>query len=228
MKLQLTSTKQIQIDKAQSSMLTIVATAVAVTVFSLVSTKALLSQAAYQRRVINARHLSNSQIQQSIKQAGTLIDQYNNVFENPNAANALGGKNDASNNSTPPNVDNARLVLDALPTTYDYPALLTSIQKVLTDSGIGSPSIGGSDQSTPTSSASASNPQPLPIELTISGTATYQGVQTLISSLQQSIRPFDITKLTLSGNESSMVVTLNVTTYYQPAKSLLVNSKEIR
>lgn len=209
-------------------MLTIVAAAVAIAVFSLVSTKALLSQAAYQRRVINARHLSNSQIQQSIKQAGTLVDQYNNVFEDPNATNALGGKNDTSSNASPPNVDNARLVLDALPTTYDYPALLTSVQKVLTDSGIGSPSIGGSDQSTQVSSTPSSNPQPIPIELTISGTATYQGVQSLISSLQQSIRPFDITKLTLSGNESSMVVTLKVTTYYQPAKSLLVNSKEIR
>lgn len=228
MKLQLTSKKEIVLDKDQSSLLTMVTVAVIVIVFSLVSSKALLGQAAYQRRVINARHLSNSQIQQSIQKAGTLVEQYNSVFEAPNATNVLGGKNDSSSGAVPPNVDNGRLVLDALPTTYDYPALLTSIQKVLTDSGIGAPSINGSDQSTQVSSAPTSNPQPQPIQLTISGTASYQEVQSLVTNLEKSIRPFDITKLTLSGNESSMVVTLKVTTYYQPAKSLLVNGKEIR
>lgn len=228
MNLQITSKKRVQIDRVQSSMLLTVAIATVAVVFCLVSTKALFSQAAYQRRVINARNVATKQIKENINKANTLVDQYANVFQDPNATNAIGGINDSSPDAVPPDIDNGRLVLDALPTTYDFPALLTSIQKVLINNGIGAPSIGGSDQSSETSSTPIPNPQPTSIELSITGTATYQGVQSLIKDLERSIRPFDITKITLSGNEANMVVTLKIITYYQPAKSLLVDSKEIR
>lgn len=227
MKIQITSKKSIEIDKAQSSMLLTIALATIITVFCLVSAKALLSQMAYQQRVISARHDAANQLQDNIRKANTLVTQYNDVFEG-GVTNAIGGKNDTTSSAVPPDIDNGRLVLDALPTTYDYPALLTSLQKALTLDSIGSPSITGSDQSTSLSSAPTSNPSPVKIDLAITGTANYTGAQGFITDLGRSIRPFDITKMTLSGNESSMVLQLNISTYYQPAKSLLVNSKEIR
>lgn len=228
MKLQITSKRAIELDRDESSLLLIIAAATILTVFCLVSAKALISQTSYQRRVINARHAATAQIQANIQKANSLVTQYNDVFEGSNATNILGGKNTNSANAVPPDGTNGRIVLDALPTTYDFPALLTSIQKVVTADGIGGPAIGGSDQSSTATNTPSAKPQPVKIDLSLSGSATYTGVQSLIKDLERSIRPFDITKLTLSGNESSMVVSLHFSTYYQPAKSLTVNSMEIR
>jgi len=228
MNIQLTGKTRLQITRDQSTMILIIAIATVVTVFCLVSTKALLSQASYQRRVINARHSATQQLQANIQNATTLTTQYNNVFEGSSATNVLGGKNTTDPSAQPPDGDNGRIVLDALPTTYDFPALLTSMSKLFANDNIGSPSIGGTDSTTTTSSQSSSNPQPVGISLAIAGTGNYRNVQNLVKDLERSIRPFDITKLTLSGNESTMSISMQVNTYYQSAKAINATSKEIR
>ena len=93
MKIQLTGKTRLEIDKDQSTMILVIAVATIVTVFCLVSTKALFSQAAYQRRVVNARHSAENQLKTNIQNATTLADQYKNVFEGTAALNAIGGKN---------------------------------------------------------------------------------------------------------------------------------------
>ncbi len=228
MNIKITGNKQIQIDKEQSKMMAIIAIATVVTIFSLVSTRALLSQAAYQRRVINARHDTIKQIQTNTKSADTLISQFNNVFEGTGPTNVIGGKNTSDPNSRPPDGDNARIVFDALPTTYDFPALLTSVSNILTNNSIGAPSIGGTDQSSTFNSTPSSNPQPVAVNLSITGSGGYANIQSLIKDLERSIRPFNVTRLTISGSESNMVISANMTTYYQAAKTLNTNSKEIR
>lgn len=228
MKIKITDKKSIELSKDDSTLMAMIAVATIIAVFCLVSAKALLSQASYQRRVINARHAATTQIQANITKGQQLVTQYNNVFQGSSATNVLGGKNTTDPGAVPPDGTNGSIVLDALPTTYDYPALLTSIEKVVTDDGIGSPTIGGTDQSASANNTAVPNPQPVKISLTLSGTATYDNVQALVKDLERSIRPFDITHITLSGDESNLVVSINFDTYYQPAKSLNVNSMEIR
>jgi hypothetical protein len=140
------SGKALQLSKDQQTMMAVVAVATVVTVFCLMSTKALIGKATYQQRVISARHKSAKQLQSDISNANTLVAQYSNVFIGNNSENIIGGRNDASPSAVPPDGDNGRIVLDALPTTYDFPALLTSLSKILNNDGIGSQSIGGSDQ----------------------------------------------------------------------------------
>ncbi|MBI2592220.1 hypothetical protein HYW36_01965 [Candidatus Saccharibacteria bacterium] len=222
------SKKSLQIDKSQSRMMLIIALSTMIVVFSLVSTKALLGRFAYQNRVVNARHAATKQIEENIKQANTLVTQYNDVFEGASPANILGGKNDPSPNASPPDGTNGRIVLDALPTSYDFPALLTSVSKILTNNSIGSPSIGGSDLSSTLTSTPSANPQPVKIDLSVSGNGGYHNAQALIKDFERSIRPFDISKLSLSGSESNLVISTVLSTYYQPAKSLMTNTKEIR
>jgi len=228
MKIQLTGKTRLEIDKDQSTMILVIAVATIVTVFCLVSTKALFSQAAYQRRVVNARHSAENQLKTNIQNATTLADQYKNVFEGTAALNAIGGKNTTDASAQPPDGDNGRIVLDALPTTYDFPALLTSMSKIFANDNIGAPSIGGTDDLSSVNSTASSNPQPVSIALSISGSGSYANVQSLFKDLERSIRPFDITKLTLSGNETTMSFNMEVTTYYQPAKTLNTTSKEIK
>lgn len=222
------SKKRLQIEKAQSKMVLAVAVSTIIVVFCLVSAKALLARTTYQNRVINARQAAIKQINQNINNANTLITQYNDVFEGSSPTNVIGGKNDPSPSATPPDGNNGRIVLDALPLSYDFPALLTSVSKILANNSIGSPSIGGADLSSTLDSRPSANPQPTKIDLSISGNGSYHNAQTLIKDFERSIRPFDITKLSLSGSESSLVMSIGLSTYYQPAKSLMVNNKEIR
>lgn len=222
------TSKSFQIDKTQSTMLSVVVVATIITVFCLMSFKALVSQGMYQRRVINARHQSAQQLNKDIGDANTLVNQYNSVFLGNNAQNVIGGTNESNANASPPNGDNGKIVLDALPTTYDFPALLTSLSSLLNNDGLGTQSIGGSDQSSTVSSQPTTQPKPGNIDVTISGTGTYSGTEKLIKDLERSIRPFNITHLTLTGDESSLTASINVTTYYQPATTLNITSQEIK
>lgn len=222
------SVKHSQIDQARSNTTIVVTVAVVIVVFSLMSSKALLSQAAYQRRVINARHAGAQQLQKNVQNAQQLVTQYNQVFEGSNPVNIIGGQNDKSTNATPPNGDNARIVLDALPSKYDYPALLSSVNAILTKHGASSTSITGDDNSASTDDAGIANPQPIAMQLTINGSASYDNFQQIIHDFETSIRPFDITSMRLNGNNTQMTFTLTVTTYYQQPKSVDLVTKRIQ
>jgi hypothetical protein len=222
------SKKSLQIDKTQSTILSVVVAATIITAFCLSSARVLLSEAFYQQRVIHARNTSVKQLNSDISAANTLTNQYNSVFLGSSGQNIIGGQTSSSSMAVPPDGDNGKIVLDALPTTYDFPALLTSLSKILSSDGVGAQSIGGTDQLTTVSSVPSYNPQPASINLTLSGTTTYDGSTRLLNDLERSIRPFDVTHLTLTGNQSNLVISLDLTTYYQPAKTLSIPSKEIK
>jgi hypothetical protein len=226
------NTKSLQIDKNQSAILGATVIATVIVIFCLTSAKVLLNQALYQRRVINAENASAKQLDADISNAKSLSDKYNTVFLGSNGENIIGGSTTPSNTGSGINSgkdgDNGKIALDALPTKYDFPALLTSLSNLLVTDGVGGQSIGGTDQAATFNNDPTYNPQPANIDLTISGTTTYAGSKKLISDLERSIRPFDITHLSLSGNESNLSVNMGVTTYYQPAKTLSVPNKEVK
>ena len=216
-----------QINKAKSSLVVVVAVATVITVFCLVSTKTLLSQGAYQRHVINLRHQAVKQLNNSITAANQLVTQFNSVFENNGPANVIGGKNDSSSSAVPPDGDNARIVLDALPSSYDFPGLVSSLSKILLADGIQDPAIGGSDGSATISNAPTSNPQPISIDIPVSGTTNYGNMQKLLKDLERSVRPFNITSLQIGGNNTAMTFNIQMHTYFQPPKSLDISSKVV-
>lgn len=197
-------------------------------VFCLVSCKTLLSKVLYQQKVLSASHKAVKQLDTNLADASQLTNQYQGLFENNNPTNFLGGRNDASPNAVPPNVDNARLALDALPVTYDYPALIASLTKILTNSGLSAPTITGTDQTATTSSTPSNDPQSVPITVTISGTGSTSSIQSVLNSLEKSIRTFDVTNLQLSGSGSQVNLTASVTTYFQPAKTLGITQEKIK
>ncbi len=228
MKIQVSKKTTITITDAELRNLIIFTISVAVAAFCLYSSKTLLSKTLYQQRVISAGHKASTQLDTNLKNAATLSTQYSSLFENTDPQNVLGGKNDSSTTAIPPNVDNARLALDALPTMYDYPATIASLTKILTQDGITTPSITGTDQTTTISSQPSSNPQPVAITIGISGTGNYTSVQNVLKDLERSIRPFDVTSLQLSGTETNLSLNASVTTYFQPAKTLGITPKEIK
>lgn len=222
------STKHLQIDKAQSTIVLVIALATVVTVFCLVSSKALLSQAAYQRKVLSETNQTKDKLEANIKAADSLVDNYNNVFIGNAPSNVIGGRNTDDAGAKPPDGTNSRIVLDALPTSYDFPALVTSVASILSNANMSSPNIAGTDQSTEVSSAPLADPQPVPINISVSGSSSYASVQQLVKDFERSIRPFDVMSITLSGGESQMQVNMNMNTYFQPAKDLSVVEKEVK
>jgi hypothetical protein len=219
---------RVKLDKAQTSMVITVAAATIITIFCLMASKTLLSQAAYQHRVISARSASVKQVKANITNANTLATHYNDVFEGTSPANIIGGRNTKSDQAQPPDGDNGTIVLHALPTTYDFPALLTSISKIFSAHAITNQTITGTDQSPDFKNAPVPNPSPVEIDVAVNGTGSYDSTQQVIKDFERSIRPFDITKLTLNGNQSSMTLAFDLATYYQQAKTTALTSKEIK
>ena len=218
MNLKMPKFKGSQIDKSQKRLIILVSVSTVVTIFCLVSTKALLDYAGYHRHELAAKRAVIKQLEANIATANTLESQYQS-FNSVNP-NFIGGKNTADPNTSPPDGDNARLVLDGLPSKYDFPALISSVSKILTNAGIASPGIAGSDLSATTGSAPSASPSPVEIPLSINGLASYGGAQNLILDLERSIRPFYITTLDFGGTNSTISISVGLSTYFQPAKAL--------
>jgi len=209
------SPKRLKLQQTNSSITIITAAATVLTIFALISSRSLLSQASYQRKVINAKRQTVKQLKANLDAAKTLITQYR-VFEGQDP-NVLGG---AKAGQGPLDGNNSKIVLDALPSTYDFPALTSSIEKIFSTERISSPIISGTDNESVDNATTATKPTPVTMNFTISGETNYNGAKTLVGDLEKSIRPFDIVSLTLTGSESVMKVGLSVNTYYQPSKSL--------
>jgi hypothetical protein len=218
------SAKRLAITKANAQVIAVVAVASFVTVFCLVSAKVVLSQNTYQQHVITAKDKANAQFKSNVDNVKHLITAYQAFVAQP--VNIIGGNSTGTGDS---DGTNDKIVLDALPDTYDFPALTSSLEKILTDQAFKISNITGTDDELSQQSNGASpNPQPVTIPFSFSVTnANYASVEHLITTLQLSIRPIQIDSIDLSGGSSDMQLTVTAHTYYQPTKNLGITKKVI-
>lgn len=223
-KLDLT-TKRVQINKANLTVVVTVSIAAFVTIFSLVAVKTLWTQRSYQSRVITARETARDQLKENIDAADKLTASYKTFVGA--SVNVIGG-NAAGNGER--DGDNARIILDALPSKYDFPALATSLEKLTNGQGLAIESIVGIDDEL-NQSATAESPTPQPIEMPykLSVKGDYASAQKLIGVFERSIRPFVVNELVLSANDGGTVqMTMDAKSYYQPEKSLQFKKEVIK
>lgn len=220
------SIKHLQINKTQSRVFLIVGIATVISVFCLVSTKSLLSQANYHSKELAAKKTALKQLNANIEAAASLATQYQ-VFVSSNP-NIIGGKNSSDDNAVPPDGDNGRIVLNALPVRYDFPALISSVAKILNANSVLNPSISGTDDSSSVSSEASNNPQQTAITLSVGATSGYAGIQNVVKDFERSIRPFDVRALQLRGTIESMTLSLTIDSYFQPAKTFSTTTKEVK
>lgn len=220
---QATSGKRIQIDKANASIVAVLATASFIVVFSIIACRSLLGQRAYQGRVIKDKKTALEQLKSNNKAASELVTSYKTFIAGP--TNILGGNPTGSGDM---DGDNARIVLDALPSKYDFPALVASVEKIFSDKKYKIISISGIDdeinQSKPTKGAVS--PVQMPFEVSISG--NYDTIQAVIDILQRSIRPITYSKIDLSGNDSNLTIIVTAKAYYQPEKTVQITTKVVK
>ncbi|HEX7963294.1 MAG TPA: hypothetical protein VF466_01750, partial [Candidatus Saccharimonadales bacterium] len=165
-----------------------------------------------------------NQLKTDLGARDSLQDSYNSfVAENPNV---LGGD---PNGTGEQDGDNATLILDSLPSYYDFPALTTSLEKIIQSQNLTITGITGTDQEvTEGANQSSPNPQAVPMPFQIDVTGSYQSVQALTDVFQRSIRPFQIQTLQLSGDEGSMTAEIGAQTFYQPGKTLNIKQEVVK
>lgn len=208
------SGKHVLVDKANTTVIISAAVAAALVVFSLFASMALIKKIGYQNDVISLRKAANEQLITNLDSTKQLVNSYE-AFENtPESIIGTADKN-------------SKIVLDALPSKYDFPALATSLDGIITGAGLTVESITGTDEEISAAQTSV-NPVPVTIPFEFSAKGGYDGVQKLITDLQRSIRPFKITTFDLSVDDSGVItVTVIGESAYQPAKELGIEELKV-
>jgi hypothetical protein len=232
----LISAKQIKIDKANSTIVSVLAVCSFVFVFSLVASKALISQYSYQNRVSSARQKTVNQLTTDKQAATSLIASYNSFVGQ--STNIIGGSATGTANQ---DGSNSKIILDALPDTYDFPALVTSVQNLISGEGVVINSITGTDNSqgsststgvittTPSaaaSSAASTSAIAMPFTFTVEG--SYAAMQAVLANLQRSIRPIQIQSINMTGSDSDITMVVDAQTYYLPATGLDLTTETVK
>lgn len=218
------STKRILIDKTNSRIVAYTSIAAFMVVFTLVASNTLIREAMYQNRVISAKRTAVNQLKTDIQSTSSLATAYKAFVSTPQ--NVIGGD---PTGTGPKDGDNGKIVLDALPSKYDFPALATSLSSLLTSQNVQVQSISGTDQEVAQQGdESSSNPTPVAMPFQISVTGNYQSIQNLVKAFNLSIRPFQVQTMLISGNETNMTLTMTAQTYYQPEKIFSVSKEVVR
>ena len=215
------SLKQLKIDKANSVIVGMTSAAVFIMIFSLISCKSLLSQRSYNSRLGTAQQASLDKLKADVSAENVLFSHYQS-FISP-AQNIIGG---SSSGSGVNDGNNAQIILDALPSQYDFPALVTSMQALLNRESVKLDSIGGSDNELQYQTNTAPASVAIPISFSMDG--PYQSIENVITDVQNSIRPIQIQSMQLSGDESDIQLTVTAQTFYQPEQNFSITQKAVQ
>lgn len=213
------SVKRVQIDKDKTVVFIVVAIASVALVFSLFLFKNLLGQANYLGRVADARGKAVKQLEKNKSAASSLKESFdkfmgqdvNILNSSPTGVGPLEGPSD-------------KIILDALPSKYDFPAIASSIELLLQGYRING--ISGVDDAISQQSAAASEPIEIPIGVEVS--SSYTGFKDLLDKLDRSIRPIQIMRLELSGSNEVLRSTMRMNTFYQPETGMQVKEQTVR
>jgi hypothetical protein len=217
-------TKRNLIDKANSTIVIATATAAFLVVFGLVASRALVSQMNYQNRVITAKKQALTQLESDLAARDSLVSSYKAFVNTPQ--NVLSGNPEGTGDN---DGDNAKIVLDALPSKYDFPALTSSLEKLVRAEGMQVKSLTGTDDEVAQAeNATSADPKPIALPFELQASGSYGSTRNLVNRFERSIRPFVFHKLSLSGDEGNMNMTITAQTFYQPEKSLKITTEEIQ
>lgn len=218
------SLKRVQINKANTTMVVATAIAAFLLTFSLIAGRALLNKRSYQAKVISAKEKAVNQLRDNITATNSLVNSYKAFVST--SSNVLGGNPAGTGDK---DGDNAKIVLDALPSQYDFPALASSLEKLMTDNGFKINAIGGTDDEVAQQGKqSSATPETVEMPFEFSATTDINGSKNLFALMQRSIRPLKVKTVDISGSNSNLTVDITGISYYQPEKSLDIEMKVVK
>lgn len=218
------SSKRNLIDKANTTVVIVVSAAAFLFVFSAVATKTLVSQAGYQNRVIAEKRKARDQLTKNKEAVKELKKSYTKfVAKEPNVigGNIIGVSSKDG--------DNTKIILDALPSSYNFPALASSLEVLVANQNLKINSIAGTDDEVSQAENKTSiNPQPIAIPFDLSISSNYESVKNVIGAFEKSIRPIQLLTFDLSGDKDELTLAIGAQTYFQPAKSMNITTKVVK
>lgn len=218
-----TSVKHDIIDRDNSRIVVAVAIAVFLVVFCGFALRTLFSQSLYHGRVIDEKTKTLRQLEDN-QEALSSLEQSYLAFVNE-SENILGG---SPSGDGPLDGDNAKVVLDALPGVYDYPALTSSFEKILKEGGYEINSLGGSEDAS-IQNVATNDVTPISIPYTFSFSSSVDGAEALLGTLQRSIRPMHVTRLNMTVNQNGSITTdVTLNTFFTQEKTFDLGSKEVQ
>jgi Tfp pilus assembly protein PilO len=218
------SIKRNLISKANTTIVAVTAGACFVVVFSLVASVTLVGQFKYQNKVISSKRETRDTLNKDLEATKTLTTAYNSFTHT--TQNVLNGD---PNGTGAQDGNNAKIVLDAMPAKYDFPALATSLEKILSNESVKITSISGTDDSLNTANTDTSAaPQAIAMPFKITVTGNYESIRNVVKALERSIRPIDVQLMSIGGNQNEITADITAQTYYQPGKDLKISTKVIQ
>ena len=218
------SQKQLQIDKTSKRMIIVTSVATFVVIFCAVASQMMLGQMMYQNRIVSAKKVALKQLESNKKAVENLNESYTTFVSSPQ--NVIGG---ISSGGGPQDGDNAKIVLDALPSKYDFPALATSLEKLLKSQNVEIVSITGTDDEVAQGAVTANGqPKVVAIPFSVSFKGDYQAVQNVVKTFETSIRPIQVQTMSVTASNGELTVSVSAQTFFQPEKTFSVGSKVIK
>jgi hypothetical protein len=212
--------KRQQIEVAGRTMFVWVAIAAVALSFCVATGQYLFTKWDYNNKVLSKKSTTSQTLANNLTNADKLREEVTNLSANQDLASV----------KTNPNDPNIKSVLDALPTEFDPAALATSLQQViLSRSGVSIESISvppDVEVTADTSTAAVLGPQQVEFSFVVTG--TFDKIKSLVVDLSRTIRPMQITGLTLNGSDNNLRASFDVTTYYQPAQTVKLGTEEVK
>lgn len=210
------SGKHVLVDKANTTVIVAAAVATAIVVFAIFASIELVNKISYQNKVIGHRNVAAEQLEENVESVEKIQVAYSSF---DGSVESLIGTSDK----------NSKVVLDSLPSKYDFPAFATSLEFLILNAGLTIDSITGTDDEV-AAEVSSINPVTIEIPFEISATGTYDQAVTLLGDIQRSIRPINITSIEVSaeGEGDQVSVSIIAKSYYQPTKELGVNEQVVK
>lgn len=221
-------TKRALISKANSTIVLATAIAAFVLIFCSVASKALFSQAMYQNKVISQKKKALSTLKGDVNAVDSLKTSYKSFVDTPR--NVLGGNPTGTGDQ---DGDNAKIVLDALPSRYDFPALTASLEKMIKSQGLEIQGVSGSDDEVVQSATQTGNntvPTAVAIPFQVRVGGSYASIKNLLGTFERSIRPIQVKKVEINSASQggSMIAIIDAQTFYQQEKSLKIRTEVVK
>ena len=212
------------INKANKSIVITTAVAGFLITFSLIASVSLWQQRSFQVRVIDEKEKAVTQLDENKAAVDQLAISYKAFVGTQ--TNDIGGSPSGTGDR---DGDNAKIVLDALPSKYDFPAFITSVEKLLNTSNFSLENITGTDDELAQAQAAASK-APVEIPFTFASTIeNYGRLRDLLLTTEKSIRPLNIKKLSITSQDGQeLSVSVDGVSYYQAAKGLTIDKKVVQ
>ncbi|HYG84270.1 MAG TPA: hypothetical protein VD907_05335 [Verrucomicrobiae bacterium] len=221
--------KRQQIAAANRSVFVWTAVAAIIVAFSLVLLQFLLQQMVFNERVLNEKRHTDHTLSQNLQAADKLKEEVNVLLANSDLASVRAKPTDS----------NLNVVLDALPAELDSLNLGSSLQSVFlagTVRSIERLSVTSLEQNAPSEedtvvedasiSQTTHQPQEIGFSFTVSG--DYNNIRNALLALERSIRPIQVSSITIEGSDSNLTASVEAKTFYQPAKKVELKDKTVQ